>query len=212
VHDLYGNIVGISGRATRQGDNPKYLFYNGRHIVNGKENLGELGEWYPGYTNEGVRDHLWRMDKCYQRLNEVNDGQLIIVEGFKAALWLVQHGWINTVALMGARISPAQERIVRSLGCTVFVLLDNNYPGISGAKKVCQRLAVSTFPVYRCKYPSRCDDSAQPDDLDDQELESVLSNAKRVGGVKNVRSSRVQLRFQREHRVRPGVRTPEFLR
>jgi len=211
VRDLYGNLIGISGRSTQQNDHPKYLFYNGRRTVAGKEYSGELGEWYPAYTNETVRDHLWRMEKCYERVNRDNEGQLIIVEGFKAALSLVQRGWLNTVALMGARISPAQERIVRSLGCTVFVLLDNNYAGKIGAKRVCQRLAVSTFPVYRCTYPAYCDEDVQPDDLDDQELESVLSNAKRVGGVKNVRP-KFRSRMGRQHYIRPGIKSPEFLR
>jgi DNA primase len=182
IRDLFGNLLGISGRATRPGEQPKYLVYNGRHESGGKTVNGELGEWYPDYSNEGVRDHLWRMDKCYQRINRSNTEQLIVVEGYKACLWMVQQGWTNTVALMGARLSPAQERIIRSLGPETFVLLDNNYAGKSGSEKICQTLAVGSFPVYRCHYPSQYDEDTQPDDLDEQELNAVLSNATRVGG------------------------------
>lgn len=189
IRDLFGNLVGISGRATMIGEEPKYLVYSGRRIVDGKEVLGELGEWYPEYSNEGVRDHLWRMDKCYQRImdNEGGEEQLIIVEGYKAALWLVQHGWINTVALMGARMSPVQERIVRSLGVETFVFLDNNRPGRKGSRQICQRIAVSTFPVYEVSYPEYCSEDAQPDDLGEEELEEALVHSRRVGGRRNVR-------------------------
>jgi len=188
IRDLYGNLVGISGRATLIGEEPKYRMYSGKRILDDKEVLGELGEWYPTYSNEGVRDHLWRLDKCWNRLLENKDGdeQLIIVEGFKAALWMVQNGWTNTVALMGANMSPAQERIVRKLGLETFVLLDNNRPGRKGSYRICQRLAVSSFPVYEVSYPGYLDDDVQPDDLEEDELEEALCSARRIGGKKNV--------------------------
>jgi DNA primase len=210
IRDLFGNLIGISGRATMIGEEPKYLVYSGRRVIEGREVSGELGEWYPDYTNEGVRDHLWRMDKCYERLmkNEGGQEQLIIVEGYKAALWLVQHGWVNTVALMGARMSPNQERIVRSLGVETFVFLDNNRPGREGSARVCQRLAVSTFPVYEVSYPEDCDDTAQPDDLIVEELEAALNHSRRVGGK---RHDRRDVRcLGRQSRGRPAVRTQRW--
>jgi DNA primase len=181
IRDLYGNLVGISGRATLIGEQPKYLVYNGRRIIDGKEDLGELGEWYPEYSNDGVRDHLWRLDKCWSRLMDDIDGQeqLILVEGYKAALWLVQHNWLNTVALMGARMSPAQERIIRKLGVPVFVFLDNNKPGRRGSTLVCRKLVVSSFPVFEVSYPEYLGDNAQPDDLNESELDEALCKAVR---------------------------------
>ena len=184
IRDLFGNLIGISGRATMIGEEPKYLIYSGQRKTEDATLPGELGEWYPDYTNEGVRDHLWRLDKCYERLmkNEGGQEQLILVEGYKAALWLVQNGWTNTAAFMGARMSPSQERIVRSLGVETFVFLDNNQPGREGSKRICQRLAVCTFPVYEVSYPADCNETDQPDDLIVEELEVALGNSTRVGG------------------------------
>lgn len=209
IRDLFGNLIGVSGRATMIGEEPKYLVYSGRRVIEGREVLGEFGEWYPEYTNEGIRDHLWRMDKCYERLmkNEGGQEQLIIVEGYKAALWLVQQGWINTVALMGARMSPSQERIVRSLGVETFVFLDNNRPGREGSTRVCQMLAVSTFPVYEVSYPADCEDTAQPDDLIVTELEAALNHSRRVGG-KYHGGNRIR-QLGRQHRGRQAVRTQQ---
>lgn len=182
IRDAFGNVVGISGRSTLPGEVPKYLLYNGRRIDKDGEYLGELGMWFPAYSNDGVRDHLWRSHLVYEDLMLGKWDQLILVEGYKAAMWMVMHGYYHVVAIMGTKMTPAQEKLIRRFGATVFVFTDNNDPGQEAATNWCQRLAVSSFPVYRVHYPSYCDDSAQPDDLNNDELEAVLSNSERVGG------------------------------
>ena len=202
IRDISGALVGISGRATLIGEEPKYLVYSGpTRYDNGHVHMGELGEWYPEYSNEGMKDHLWRGNLVYPRIYGHRNSQVIIVEGYKAALWMVQNGWENTVALMGAKLSPVQERIVRRMGAETFVLLDNNQPGIRGAKQICQRLAVSTFPVYRCSYPAYCDEDTQPDDLSDTELEGVLASAPRAGGKKYGMGKRMAKQSPRRQKV-----------
>jgi len=182
VRDLFGSLVGVSGRATVPGDFPKYRFYNGRRRYEGKDDPGELGEWYPSYSNESVRDHIWGMHEFYEDLFKSTDGQIILVEGFKARMWMKQHGWNHTGAIMGTQMSPTQERIIRRLGAEVFLFADNNEPGHQAAYNWGQRLAVSSFPVYRVNYPEYCDETAQPDDLSDEEIEEVLTKSIRVGG------------------------------
>jgi DNA primase len=183
VRDIFGSLVGIYGRATRMMDLPRYLAYGGPRTVRGKHTLGELGEWYPGYSNEGVHDHLWRGHLVYPRVFDHRDSQVILVEGFKAALWVVQCGWLNTVAVMGSKLTQAQERIVRRMGAQTFVLFDNDEAGRKGSYHTCRRLGSGTYPVHECSYPlgERYED-AQPDDLTTAELEVVLSSAQRVGG------------------------------
>jgi DNA primase len=182
IRDAFGNLVGISGRSTLPGESPKYLLYNGRRRFGKKEDLGELGEWFPGYSNDGVRDHLWRSHVVYEDLMTGKWDQLIVVEGYKAAMWMVKHGWNHTVATMGTKMTDAQERLIRRFGADVFIFTDNNDPGQEAASYWSKRLARSTFPVYRVHYPSYCEETAQPDDLTEEELEEVLRNSERVGG------------------------------
>lgn len=182
VRDLFGNLVGISGRATMPGDAPKYLFYSGRRLVDGQEEYRELGEWYPDYSNASVRDHLWRGNFVYKDLLEGSWDQMILVEGFKAALWLVQQGWYHTVAIMGTHMSKAQERIIRRFGAQVFVLADNNEPGREASLAWCQALSSSSFPVYHVRYPEQCDADVQPDNLSHEELEEMFRGSKRFVG------------------------------
>lgn len=180
IRDIFGTLVGISGRSTMPGEIPKYLIYSGRRTTDGKETKGELGEWYPEYTNEEVRNHLWGGHMVYEQLfNEV--GQLVLVEGFKAKMWVTQCGY-NAVAMMGTKMTQMQERIIRRLGAEVFVMADNNEPGQVATHEWCQRLAVSSFPVYRVNYPDDSDEDTQPDGLSEQELDEALNSSKRAGG------------------------------
>jgi len=202
VRDVFGNIVGISGRTVIPGVSPKYLFYSGMREIDGRTVKGELGDWYPSYSNSDVRNHLYRGHLVYDRVYKDNSGeaQIILVEGFKAALWMVKHGWLNTVATMGTKMTHAQERIIRKMGATVFVFTDNNDPGLEAAHRICRRLADSTFPVYRCYYPEWCGEDAQPDDLSDQEIEEVLETSQRYGGNKYERHERWLAKKQKRKR------------
>jgi DNA primase len=184
VRDVEGNLVGVSGRAVIPGTIPKYLFYSGKRTFNGESYNGELGEWCPDYSNDDVRNHLWRGNIVFPRLINGNpkDGYIIIVEGFKACLWMVLCGWENTVAIMGTSMSPSQERLIRRLGVKTFVLTDANQPGRDASKKICQRLAVNTFPVYECDYPVGSEESTQPDNLTAEELTQVFETSKRATG------------------------------
>ena len=181
IRDFKGNLIGISGRATRPGEQPKYKVYEGWHeSADGKRHPGELGDWVPGYSSKGIKDHLWRADVVFPEIYHGKEEQLIIVEGYKACLWMVQHGWTNTVALMGASMTAMQERLIRRMGAQTWILLDANDAGRRGTNKMCWKLGNASFPVYRCSYPEDYDDSVQPDDLSDTEIEQMLSGAERA--------------------------------
>lgn len=183
IRDFVGQLIGISGRATEKGKHPKYKVYTGKRIVEGREDLGELGEWFPDYSSSDIRDHLWRahlvFDDIYHGRNK--DG-LIIVEGYKACLWLVQLGFHNVVALMGAHMSATQERLIRKMGTKTWILLDANEAGQKGTANISDRLGNASFPVYACHYPSDCPLEAQPDDFDLPGAQWLLDNATRATG------------------------------
>lgn len=180
IRDVYGNLVGISGRQP-DGKTPKYKVYTGWHKFDGKQYPGELGEDFPSYKADDVRNHLWRGQFVFKDLLNNKHDQLIVVEGYKAALWMVQCGWFYTVAVMGSMTSARQERLIRTMGADVWVLLDANEPGRIGSEKICRRLADGSFKVFEGSYGS-LPEWVQPDNLADEELNKILSSAKRIGG------------------------------
>jgi DNA primase len=180
LRDIYGNLIGISGRQPA-GCHPKYKIYSGKSVVDGKTRDNELGEWFPEYGNVEPRDHLWRAWFFYEELFNDEYNQLVLVEGFKAALWMVQNGWFHTGALIGSSMSKQQEKIIKTMGADVWVFGDNDDAGQDMTYKVSRRLARSSFNVYACEYPEGYD-GCQPDDLAPGVIEEVLSTARRIGG------------------------------
>lgn len=142
LRDLYGNLAGISGGAVQKGVNPKYKVYQGTRFDSSRRRIeGDFGpefdQEFPGYVCENHK-YLWNYDRVYPRIISSSDpsSKVIIVEGFKACLWLQQAGFWNTVALMGSYISDNQQRMLHRLGCPIVLFLDNDKAGREGTLRV----------------------------------------------------------------------------
>jgi DNA primase len=98
LRDSQGTLVGYAGRVVDDGaiteDNPKYRFPSVR------EHGGKRYEFSKGLL-------LYNADTIATPADE-----LVIVEGFAATWWLVQHGFAHTVALMSATCSPEQAALI----------------------------------------------------------------------------------------------------
>lgn len=179
VRDIYGNLAGIVG-GTMTGQLPKYRVYKGKR----KDHLGnvipsEYGEWfdeeYPEYVFQN-HDYLWNMDRVYPRLFFGKEGEtLYIVEGFKAAIWMMQHGYRNTVALMGTSMSWKQQQLVLRMSSKILLFLDNDSAGQEGTLTIGDKLQKAVPSVWVARYPwhTKC----QPDDLDKSGLYYAVGNA-----------------------------------
>lgn len=180
IRDIKGSLVGVYGRQP-EGMTPKYIAYSGRHTLNGREVPGELGEAFPDYSCEGIKDHLWRGHLVFDRLYSGKEKQQIVVEGFKAGLWLVQLDWQNTVGTEGTEFTEQQVRLLRRTGADTWVFFDNDPAGRRASKKLCRLLAKSNSArTFEVSYPEDRE-YAQPDDLTEEEVERCLSNAERIG-------------------------------
>jgi DNA primase len=180
LRDMYGKLAGISGGATRKDQMPKYdVYQGGRRDLNGRWIPGHFGRWfdeeYPGYTCEN-HDFLWNFHRIWQQLLSMSDpsATLIIVEGFKACLWMLQHGYWATVALMGSYISDRQQKMIHRFGGTILLMLDNDETGRRSTGKVgdllwepCRgKIRVANYPLT--------DDVSQPDDYYAEALNHIV--------------------------------------
>ncbi len=168
LRDTYGNLLGVAGRATIPGDQPRYKVYTG-----GKR--GQDGEWVPGdfgpefdeqFHNYSLdsHNHLWNGHRVYA--SSVLSGKpqpLFIVEGFKACIWLIQHGWPNTVALMGSYLTRAQyDLLCLMVNGPVILFLDNDEAGRKATRRIGKWLTRS-MRVEVCSYYPRW--AEEPDAL-----------------------------------------------
>ena len=178
IRDLYGNLVGISGR-TEFGFGNRYKFYTTGFITDNGYVPGDFGEnfdeVYKGYTFDKSR-YLWNADRVITWLIEADtDTPLIITEGFKACLWLIQSGFSTTVATMGSSISATQVSLVQRVQNPVIIFFDNDEAGRRGAQKAKRLIAKSNHKTHVVEYTNSTVN--QPDDLNKKALSNIIDNA-----------------------------------
>jgi DNA primase len=179
IRDLYGNLVGISGRSV-VGEAPRYKIYKRGH--RGPEGWVP-GDFGPNFDDEYPRydikkgSFLWNADQAIPLVLN-SELPLIIVEGFKACLWLIQCGFPNTVALLTARMSMTQGDIIKTVGNDLILFLDNNQAGREGTRRVADELLETNLNTRVAAYPPYAW-AEQPDDLSCKAIRSAVEGAER---------------------------------
>jgi len=175
IRDLYGNLVGISGR-TVVDEFPRYKVYKSDDLVKYAPDDPEIKARYERYD---IKNHnfLWNMHNVWPQAFHGALDTVIVVEGYKACIWMLQQDIDNVVALQGSRMTLVQERILSCLGGTVMLLLDNNKAGREGTVDTGARLRQRGLEVLVCSYPEGCDERAQPDNLTQPDILGVLDAA-----------------------------------
>lgn len=195
LRDMYGNLAGIAGGRTMSTQEPKYLVYQGgyNHRETGRWVHGDFGPWFdeqfPGFKCEN-HDMLWNFDRVYPRVMSAvsdEDSTVIVVEGYKACLWMIQCGYPNTIALMGSYISETQQRMIHRLGGRVLLLLDNDEPGRRATKRVGKllwrplrgRLSVVPYPPedVQASIAQTSGGDSQPDDYEAHGIHQMVASS-----------------------------------
>ena len=110
IHDIYGNVVGFTGRIYENSGQAKY--------INSKESsIFKKGQILFNYH---------RAKKEIKKLKEV-----IIVEGNMDAIRMYSSGIKNVVALMGTSLTKEQVEILKGLRAQIILMLDNDDAGES---------------------------------------------------------------------------------
>lgn len=168
LRDLEGNLVAISGRSVTDSW-PKYKIYDKEYI-----------DWdLPVRLNWDKRTVLWNAHNVFPITFFQNNPEFtVLVEGFKACMWVWQSGIKNVVAPLGNYISNEHIWILERMGGPVYLFFDKDEGGESGLKKGAKRLA-GRLHTYIVEYPERFENyKAQPDDLTPDEVGLAIRNRK----------------------------------
>ena len=161
-HD--GVLLGLYGRIPderRDIEKAKYKPY-----------VSELQEQFPGYSFSGRR-FLWNLHRVYPDVWFSVTDRVIVVEGFKQAMWVWQCGYKDVVALFGSHLAAAQKTLLQRLGCEYVLFLDNDPAGRQGTMKISETLR-RRHATKACIYP---EDAHQPDDLSPEEVQECIEGA-----------------------------------
>lgn len=154
IYDKYGTLLAIVGGAIDQEDFPKYkLYYEEINIPTG--------------TSQGHREHLWG----FHLMDET--GPYVVVEGYKACMFVYQSGIKNVCATQGTNFTAAQIKIMEESWRPIKIFFDNDEPGIVAGKKLCRELLpVMGHLVELIEYPRK--EAKQPDWLTPEEVCQLL--------------------------------------
>lgn len=152
VRNQYGELVAIVGGAISKEDQPKYKLYD--EEVN-----------LPKGVRQNHRDHLWGFHLLPP------DKPLIVVEGYKACMWMVQHGY-RACATQGTQFTDAQVKILTDAYRPVKVMFDQGGPGQEAGRRLCAKLmSLIGQRASLVVYPRP--DAMQPDWLKPEELAAM---------------------------------------
>lgn len=158
IRDISGQLAAVSGR-NLQGE-PKYQVYT-------------YEDEFPEYAPKPKR-HLYNLYRLIKGLEQPDRRRpLYVVEGFKACLWVAQHGY-DVVATMGAQMTDAQRALLSRYDVPLVLFLDNDEAG--RAATVVNYLELSKLQFAKVvEYPQG---AMQPDDLKGDDLHKTLENPK----------------------------------
>lgn len=167
IRDISWRLVGVVGRLTRD------------EIERKQERVGKYkkyaqAEWDLDYVFH-KSDHLWPLHlEYFQQLRDQTP--VVLVEGFKAALWLRSVG-LRAYALMTSHMSKEQRRLLERITDEVYLWLDWDAAGLRGmlniAEVLCQSLSV------RIVEPPDFEREKQPDDCPLEAVPDIVAQAPR---------------------------------
>lgn len=139
LYDLNGEVVAYSGRIYNRADNSKYFNTSETEIFK----KGEL---------------LYNYHKAKEAARQKN--QIIVVEGFMAAIRTYISGYKNVVATMGTAVTPIQANLIKKLGKEVIICFDGDEAGAHGTMSfIDQLMDLGVTPKI-----VRLEDNMDPDD------------------------------------------------
>lgn len=159
LYNKHGELVAIIGGSIRPTTEMKYKLYD--------EEVG-----LPTGVRLDHRNHLWG----YHLIK--NTGPYVIVEGYKAAMWVHQAG-IPVVATQGTQFTKAQVTLIVEDYRPVWILYDNDSAGQEATIKLATALIERMGTRVRVlEYPKP--EIKQPDDMSADELLGLVERSKHV--------------------------------
>jgi 5S rRNA maturation endonuclease (ribonuclease M5) len=161
IRDIDGTLMGVSGR-TVVDDVPRHKVYDVEY------------EAYGLIRQKPARKSmtLWNGHTLYPALvSTFNPEPIVVVEGFKACMWLWQAGIKNVVALLGSTLSRVQKWLLERIGAPVYLMSDNDAAGRKARREIGEQLAAS-LPLYVVEYEYN-----QPSDIPPGQLNDIFNKS-----------------------------------
>jgi DNA primase len=152
IRDSSGKLVAIDGRRIDSDGEPRYFIQP------------------DGFTKGNVLYHYHNA----KRYVKSYDGDLFIVEGYKACWSMIMTGYYNTIACMGAGLTHEQPNLLydNEYIKRIILILDGDAAGKNGSRRSKKHLQL-IYPVTIIDLPKGTD----PSNLDRTELHTIINKS-----------------------------------
>lgn len=134
--DAHGRLKFLIKRAVKPGVEPRYL-----------------------YPKDSEKSHIL-FGACLLDLGMVRSSGIILVEGSLDCIMLHQHGFTNTVGILGSKLSEIQSHLIANLRPKmIYTMFDADGAGITATNSVAAKLRQT--PIRVCRYPKGKSDPAE---------------------------------------------------
>ncbi len=156
LHDLYGNIVGFSGRIYNDENTNKYL------------NTKETDIFKKGLT-------LYNFHKAKEEVRK--EGTIIVMEGFMDVIRASSININNTVALMGTAVTKEQQTLIKRLSNNIVLCLDGDNAGVTAALKLGNELLKDGIEVKIVYLSDNMDPDSYIVQYGEKSFKTLIENA-----------------------------------
>lgn len=179
IRDHVGRLAAISGRASPATKPSEFTGIVERYLVYRRR---ELGPTMPRNYEPPKGQILYGLFRFYlERMMGIGDDEhrhapVIICEGFKAVMAVIDAGYEDVVGLMGDYITDDQILLLSSITKRVILFLDDDLAGRRATSRAAQRLRDHGILSSIATYP-RPAMQQSPDDLSQEEIDAALEEA-----------------------------------
>jgi DNA primase len=154
IHNVFGKIIGFSGRRLLETTNPKYINSSETAVFKKSNELFGLF-----FAKKSIIEH----------------DNAILVEGATDVISMHQAGICNTVATLGTAFSASHAKIIKRYTDNVTSLFDGDQAGLKATFKSCEELLKEGLMVYICPLPEGKDPDQCIREMGDAEFKDYIS-------------------------------------
>lgn len=158
MHNIFGKIIGFSGRRNSESVKPKYINSPETRVFKKSKEL---------YGLYFAKKHI------------IEQNEAIVVEGATDVVSLIQNGIENTVGTWGTAFTADHAITIKRFTDTIVLLYDGDNPGLKAVFSACEQLIKQGLMIYVCQLPEGQDPDSYVKEIGGEAMKEYIKSNKR---------------------------------
>jgi DNA primase len=158
IHNVFGKIIGFSGRRNNEAVNPKYINSSETRVFKKSKELFGL---------------------FFAKKDIVINDEVIVVEGATDVISLHQGGITNTVGTLGTAFTADHATVIKRFSTNITLLYDGDNAGLKAVFKASEELIKQGLMIYICQLPESQDPDSYIRQVGGEAMQEYIKSNKR---------------------------------